>query len=164
MHRKWHRDGELLEDQLKSLFFKTQNRPFGAEPLNLLSSAASKVWLGFCLYLVHSRLDTGGRNTFQIAGSLGDPSWIIRTLYVLNSPGLSQGLSLAGRCSDHNKSISPLPRCLAAGFDPSAPAVFLTREEDRSVLETAAVWPIRGLRPIPALSRLGKHASESIGG
>jgi len=49
-----------------------------------------------------------------------------------NSAGLSEILSLAGRCSDHKKGISPLPCRLAALSGPSAPAAFPSREEGRS--------------------------------
>jgi len=86
-------------------------------------------------------MHTSGRNTCQIARLLEDASRIIWTQHVRNSPGLSQVLFLAGRCSDHKQGISPFPRSLAAIFCPSALAAFPSREDGDSVLETAGVWP-----------------------
>src|SRR6266851_429828 len=56
--------------------------------------------------------------------------------------------------------ISPLLRRVAAVSDPPHWPLFRTDKESDPVLETAGVWPRRGLGTIPAPCRLGKHASE----
>src|SRR5260370_25833001 len=52
-----------------------------------------------------------------------------------NSAGLSEVLTLAGRCSDHKKGISPFVRRCGAVSDPRAPAAFPSKEEGRSSAE-----------------------------
>jgi hypothetical protein len=76
-----------------------------------------------------------------------------------NFAGLSEVLPLAGRCSDHRKCISPLVRASRQYL--ALPRWLLFRAEKKSdpVMEIVGVWPIRTLGPIPALRRLGKHAS-----
>src|SRR5260370_16438772 len=52
-----------------------------------------------------------------------------------NSAGLSEVLTLAGRCSDHKKGMSPFVRRCGAVADRRAPAAFPRREEGRSSAE-----------------------------
>jgi hypothetical protein len=73
-----------------------------------------------------------GRNSCQLGCWLGVLARMWQAYRCFNFTGFSAALSLAGRCSDHKKGISPFPRRLAAVSGPSALAAFPSREEGRS--------------------------------
>jgi hypothetical protein len=77
--------------------------------------------------LVHA-YELPGRNTCQIDRK-SSAGWRRRSTPL--SASVAEVLSFAGRCSDHNKGISPFPRRIAPVFGPSILAAFPSREEGR---------------------------------